>query len=237
MANPTFTPLFADTGAKTAVSDANYEGGIEAMTGGSYIPSATDVNWIRNERDKKLAYLDKRARQEWASDIDYLADEIVISSVNGKLYRALLNNTNKEPSANPTEWSLEVGEQATETLKGLAEIADQGETDAITDDTRFVTPLKIGFGFSALLAPNGYIKFPSWLGGWIVQWGHNYMATYTGTLVTFPLTFTSSVFTIVPAIINQDTPNCFITSITPSTFVISMIPAGTPVVNWVAIGN
>lgn len=39
---------------------------------------------------------------------------------------------------------------ATETVEGIAEIATQAETDAATDDTRFITPLKLGKG-----QPNG----------------------------------------------------------------------------------
>lgn len=61
---------------------------------------------------------------------------------------------------------------ASETTAGIAEIATQSETDARTDDARIVTPKKLGNGFAASLAANGYIKLPSWLGGWHVQWGN-----------------------------------------------------------------
>lgn len=50
-----------------------------------------------------------------------------------------------------------------------------------------------GFVFSA--SANGYIKFPSWLGGWIVQWGS---VTTTGANVTaswsYPIAFPNAVY-------------------------------------------
>lgn len=46
----------------------------------------------------------------------------------------------------------------------------------------------LGFAFVA----NSYIKFPSVLGGWIVQWGAA-TTTATGVTVTYPIAFPSAV--------------------------------------------
>ena len=67
--------------------------------------------------------------------------------------------------------SLIVQPQATETVKGIAEIATQTETDEGTDDQRIVTPKKLRFGFSINSGVEGHIKFPTWLGGLMIQWG------------------------------------------------------------------
>lgn len=83
--------------------------------------------------------------------------------------------------------------QATESALGIARIATQTQTNAGTDDAAFVTPKKLRAGFLISLAVNGYIVFPTWLGGLIIQWGY-----YSGSLddltalITFPIAFPSS---------------------------------------------
>ncbi|WP_342059137.1 gp53-like domain-containing protein [Aeromonas sp. OTU364] len=79
--------------------------------------------------------------------------------------------------------------QAGESVLGMLRVATQAQTDAGTADDVAVTPKKIRFGFVAQLSGIGYIKFPSWLGGLIVQWGSN-TVPINGTLnVTLPITF------------------------------------------------
>lgn len=60
---------------------------------------------------------------------------------------------------------------ATDTQEGLAVRATDNEAISGVDDTKFLTPKKLKLGFSISLGTNGYIKFPSWLGGLVVQWG------------------------------------------------------------------
>ncbi len=85
-------------------------------------------------------------------------------------------------------------QSATETVKGLVERATQAETNALADDTRYVSPLKMGFGFSSLLATNGYIVFPNWLGGLIFQWGKGVSSGTATKTVTFPIAFPNEIF-------------------------------------------
>lgn len=83
----------------------------------------------------------------------------------------------------------------------VSDIATQAITDAGTDDETIVTPKKLRWGFSFSPGSPGYIAFPSWLGGLVIQWGHIYRnvtnSSVTVTAVTFPLAFPHQVFTVV----------------------------------------
>ena len=61
--------------------------------------------------------------------------------------------------------------QATEINQGTAKIATQALTDAGVDDATIVTPKKMRFGFQFIKGVNGAIVLPTWLGGFIIQWG------------------------------------------------------------------
>lgn len=105
--------------------------------------------------------------------------------------------------------------QATTSARGLIEIATNAEAQAMSDavravtpanlaavaasnaealagtsDQRFITPLKLRFGFAMSLgASDGYIKFPDWLGGWIWQYGTVASAASGSSNVITPFTF------------------------------------------------
>ncbi|MEI7294440.1 hypothetical protein WCQ02_20050 [Paraburkholderia tropica] len=87
-------------------------------------------------------------------------------------------------------------EAAAETNAGTARVATQAQTTAGTDDATIVTPKKLRAGFSLSLTANGYIAFPSWLGGLIIQWGAAPCAASATTTTTFPLTFPNGCLSI-----------------------------------------
>lgn len=83
--------------------------------------------------------------------------------------------------------------QATETVAGIARAATQGQADAGADDTTFITPKKLRWGFQILKATNGYVVFPTWLGGLIIQWGYSSIPIGS-TVVPFPLSYPNGCF-------------------------------------------
>ncbi|MFJ2488036.1 phage tail protein [Pseudomonas sp. NPDC087639] len=89
-----------------------------------------------------------------------------------------------------------LAQQATETSQGTAKVATQIQTNAGTDDTVIVSPKKLRLGFEISLAANGYIIFPSWLGGLMLQWG---LANMPGTSAnfSFPIAFRNNVFQMI----------------------------------------
>ena len=82
--------------------------------------------------------------------------------------------------------------QATEYVAGIAGIASINQVIAGTDDATIVTPKKLKWGFSFSPTQNGYFCFPSWLGGFLLQWGYVYESQgatdYRGFNVPFPNT-------------------------------------------------
>lgn len=85
---------------------------------------------------------------------------------------------------------------ATETRTGIAAVATQTTVNTGTDDATIVTPKKLRLGFAISFAANGYIAFPTWMGGLIVQWGQ---ATASTTIAAFnyPFAFPAEVYQVL----------------------------------------
>jgi len=95
--------------------------------------------------------------------------------------------------------------QATETNPGTAKIATDAHMLDSLNDAVIVTPKKLRFGFSISLAANGYIAFPTWLGGLIIQWGLAAATVLDGRVtVPFPLAFPTACRSLVAVPINPD---------------------------------
>ena len=126
---------------------------------------------------------------------------------------------------------------ATETIKGKAEIATQAETDAGADDARIVTSKKLRFGFAVSLTQNGYIKFPSWMSGVIIQWGRVILGSISTTTVTYPTAFTNNTLSIVVTHLGGS-PQSYGTNVLSSTE-FSVTRGGTSNMSfrWIAIGH
>ncbi|WP_338513632.1 phage tail protein [Pseudomonas poae] len=95
--------------------------------------------------------------------------------------------------------------QATESAIGLARIAPLNLVNAGDDDSTIVTPKKQRWGFRILIGRVGYIVFPTWLKGWIVQW--NVGLTLKGSSINttyFPIPFPNDVGAVVIGAYNND---------------------------------
>ncbi|MDH1506297.1 phage tail protein [Aeromonas caviae] len=84
--------------------------------------------------------------------------------------------------------------QATETVLGMMKVATQAQTNAGTDDGVAVTPKKLRAGFSVLLGSNGYLAFPTWLGGLIIQWGEMSVPVNATATSALPIAFPTAAF-------------------------------------------
>lgn len=83
----------------------------------------------------------------------------------------------------------------TESVASLAKVASQALTDAGTDDVTMITPKKMRWGVQWLKSTNGYVVFPTWLGGFIIQWGLSpVIASNNGAGTFFPIPFPSACY-------------------------------------------
>jgi len=73
-------------------------------------------------------------------------------------------------------------------------LGTQAEVDAGVIDTKFVTPKKMRFGFAASFSQNGYIALPSWLGGFVLQWGFMSSASAASGTVSYILEFPTACY-------------------------------------------
>ncbi|EPL10773.1 phage tail protein [Pseudomonas sp. CF161] len=80
--------------------------------------------------------------------------------------------------------------QATEANQGTAKIATDVQINAGTNDATIVTPKKQRLGFSCMFGTDGYVALPTWLGGFILQWGR-FSINGNSATVLFPTAFPS----------------------------------------------
>lgn len=86
---------------------------------------------------------------------------------------------------------------ATETVSGTTKIATQSDVNSGLSDAVSVTPKKLRFGFAFQSGQNGYIALPSWLGGFIIQWGSASNDPSKTTTTVFPQSFPNECFNVV----------------------------------------
>lgn len=123
-------------------------------------------------------------------------------------------------------------------------------TASTENSTRIATTAWAKLGFAISLGAVGYIQFPTWLGGLIVQWGSTVVASDGSALAafSFPLTFPTAIYTTVGLVgdngdnrLNLFGSTATTTSVARWIFIDSTTGTGkaghTARINWVAFGK
>lgn len=180
----------------------------------SYKPvGREEMNGAFYEVTDSIRQLQLQGAAEWSALLGSYPKGAEVIHAGERWFSPVAGNTT-EPGAVGATW-LVAGTiaAASETVAGIAEIATQAETDTGTDDTRFVTPLKLFGGRLFTTGSDGYLKLPSWLGGFIFQWGQISVGS-GGSTLTFPIAFPTAQLTCVA--MAGDTGNPWVTYSLPT---------------------
>lgn len=111
-----------------------------------------------------------------------------------------LGGAQQIPNGTKSHHAVATGQVPTETVGGSALVATQSLVNAGVDDATVVTPKKLRAGFSISLGINGYIAFPTWMGGLIIQWGQSPTAVLAGggVVITLPIAFPNNFYRGIP---------------------------------------
>ena len=152
---------------------------------------------------------------------------------------AVAQATTGNSAVNKTQFDAKTG-QATETVAGIAEICTLADLFVGSSDTVVATPLKLRSGFAAVFATNGFISFPSWLGGLIIQWGLINVPLASTASVVFPVAFNyvrNVQITMASASFDAQAAN-YVDSVGTSGFnLTNKSPSSNANFYWLAIGN
>lgn len=174
------------------------------LAAGGIPPKGQDFNGVLKAISEHTVFLGGGGQYKWSDAYvsrngGYSSGDVVQANDGRNSYVSLVDNNttnfNSSPGSIGVTWGLYSGvsvrpTQATETNSGIARVATQAETDLGVLDSAIVTPKKLRFGVSYSFGMNGFLALPSWLGGFIFQWGFaEVVAGPNGSLIPMPMAF------------------------------------------------
>lgn len=131
-------------------------------------PSRQRFNWILNFLANGVRYLTRRGIADWALDEPYEIGDKTRSLVDGFTYSAKLANTNKEPSANATEWELwaYTDSQLLPRVDSLVSISVAGAGSPVLSFAQYNNGIII---LTGILTGNINVIFPNIARKWVVR--------------------------------------------------------------------
>jgi hypothetical protein len=135
-------------------------------------PVKQDFNALGYTLGQLLAYVHQMGMPEWSGQQEYHAGSMV--NREGAGYRCLTDNhvNATPPESDGVNWELSFSGSASESIKGILLLATQLQVDAGLNTANAVVPKTLRNGVNSNFSPSsGHIKFPTWLGGFTIQWG------------------------------------------------------------------
>lgn len=199
---------FAESGLKTDIPlNANLVDGragyvegfppinMTAVAAGGIPPFGQDMNGVLYDLSAAIQYQQSGVlppfNSAFATAIGGYEVGAVVSDTTDK--SILWINGTANNLAHPTGWAKTSLKQATESLPGVSKVGTQSEINEGVSDSVAVTPKKLRAGFAINLASNGYIAFPTWMGGLIIQWGGKPFAGASSATWVYPIAFPNGV--------------------------------------------
>lgn len=223
-------------------------------------PLALDIdreqdNYFKNVISKNIKHWQENTYPIYFNDIKYPKNAIV-KYTDGNVYVSKIDNNTSLPT--DTDNWVNFEDFGSLNINPLPNKPTPNDTDNLAIQEvagvlkrlswanlkqTLVTYLSTGTGFSVSLTGNGYIKFPSWLGGLIIQWGRTSFIGQRSETLNFPIAFPNNVFAVstgeqqsVESAVSRTHYSSTTTAITITRDVDGNVP-GLISVNYIAIGN
>lgn len=158
------------------------------------IPPRQWFNWLDNRQDEAIAHIAQHGIAVWSDTIEYQAGKSYVQGSDGLVYKAITTNTN----INPVGGAAGNWQSAFLTADQAVQVATAAQSRAMTANNVYLSPLQLANAFTGTnqqLLTGGASGFQRLPGGLIIQWGTT-PQTSTSALVTFPIPFSNSVFSV-----------------------------------------
>lgn len=147
ISKPDYTYIWASGGSSVEPSNTKKQTGWTAE-----VPPFQWENWIQNRQDQFIAHINQRGIPQWDGQTEYEAGGLsYVQGSDGVVYKSVAvsgpSTTVQDPTTDvsDTYWTVAFASttQATETVRGIVELATTAEAETGTDDERAMTPLKV----------------------------------------------------------------------------------------------
>lgn len=247
-----FVKIFASAGTASAPTDAQYLQGFEFL--GSAPPTIELFNSMFQIQDLKMKALhDANATLFWQASTPYAVGDVRLpSDFDHRYLECTVAGTSGTveptcPAVGSTvtdggvTWIVRDFRVATETTDNSTRISTTAwiRTNIQSLVSGCIAAVATAAGFAYSFGSIGYLKFPSWLGGVIIQWGNDASAsTYSST--AYPVVFPNTVYQVLATVYQVSGGSAQYVAVIqpgPTTTGFNLTKSAALSCNWIAVGR